>query len=85
MQSIRELAEIIAQFRTPPGMNWQPLADDVETALKAERERCAKIADDQSSKAPFGTTHEDEAYASGVERASEVIADAIRARDQPAT
>jgi hypothetical protein len=38
MQTDRELAEMIARFRTPPGFNWQPLADDIEMALKSRRE-----------------------------------------------
>jgi len=29
----RQTAELIAKFRTPPGFNWKPLADDIETAL----------------------------------------------------
>ncbi len=29
----REIAELIAKFRTPPGMSWEPLADDIETVL----------------------------------------------------
>jgi hypothetical protein len=61
--------------------SWEAAADRVAWLNGGgEREACAKIADAQSSKAPFGTTHEDEAYASGVERASENIAEAIRAR-----
>ena len=32
-QSNREVAELIAKFRMPPGFNWTPLADDIETAL----------------------------------------------------
>lgn len=35
IQTDRELAEMIARFRTPPGMNWKPLADDIETVLKS--------------------------------------------------
>lgn len=31
----REIAELIAKFRTPPGINWEPLADDIETVLKS--------------------------------------------------
>lgn len=33
-QTDREIAEMIAKFRTPPGLNWTPLADDIETVLK---------------------------------------------------
>lgn len=33
-QTDREIAEMIARFRTPPGFSWQPLADDIETVLK---------------------------------------------------
>ena len=33
-QTDRELAEMIAKMRTPPGMNWQPLADDIMAILK---------------------------------------------------
>jgi len=32
-QSNRQVAELIAQFRTHPGGNWRPLADDIELAL----------------------------------------------------
>ena len=32
----REIAEMIAKFRTPPGMNWGPLADDIETVLDSK-------------------------------------------------
>lgn len=34
-QTDRELAEMVAKFRTPPGFDWSPLADDIETILKA--------------------------------------------------
>lgn len=37
-QSDRELAEMIARFRTPPGFSWEPLANDIETVLKGRRE-----------------------------------------------
>lgn len=30
----REVAEMIAKFRTPPGFSWEPLADDIETVLR---------------------------------------------------
>lgn len=30
----RELAEMIARFRTPPGFGWEDLANDIETLLK---------------------------------------------------
>lgn len=30
----REIAEMIAKFRTPPGFNWEPLADDMVTLLR---------------------------------------------------
>lgn len=33
MQTARNLSEMIAQFRTPPGFDWKPLAADIETAL----------------------------------------------------
>lgn len=36
-QTDREIAEMIARFRTPPGFSWQPLADDIETVLKIRR------------------------------------------------
>lgn len=47
----REMAELVAKFRTPPGMNWQPLADDIETLLiskdrgteRAPRHHCGEI------------------------------------------
>lgn len=32
--SDRQIAEYVARFRTPPGFNWKPLADDIETLLK---------------------------------------------------
>lgn len=32
-----ELAEMIAKFRTPSGMTWEPLRDDVLTALTSCR------------------------------------------------
>ncbi len=32
----REQAELVARFRTPPGMNWGPLADDIETLLDSK-------------------------------------------------
>lgn len=31
----RELAEMIAQFRTPPWFDWKPLAQDIETVFRA--------------------------------------------------
>lgn len=37
-QSDRQMAEMIAKFRTPPGFSWQDLANDIETALAARRE-----------------------------------------------
>ena len=49
-QTDEELAEMIARFRTPPGMNWEPLRDDILTILKSrmaqseQRERNALIA-----------------------------------------
>lgn len=30
----REIAELVAKFRTPPGFDWEPLADDIETLLR---------------------------------------------------
>jgi hypothetical protein len=44
----REIAEMIAKFRTPPGLNWEPLADDIETLLDskdrgAERQRSSGL------------------------------------------
>lgn len=33
-QTDREIAEMIAKFRTPPGMSWVDLANDIETVLK---------------------------------------------------
>jgi hypothetical protein len=44
----REQAEMVAKFRTPPGMSWTDLANDIETLLIAEREACAKILDDKA-------------------------------------
>lgn len=41
----RAIAEMIAIFRTPPSCSWIDLANDIETVLKSERERCAKIAE----------------------------------------
>ena len=32
----REMAELVAKFRTPPGLNWEPLANDIETLLNAK-------------------------------------------------
>ena len=32
----REIAELVAKFRTPPGLNWEPLADDIETLLDSK-------------------------------------------------
>lgn len=32
-QSNREVAEMIAEFRTPPGLKPLPLANDIETVL----------------------------------------------------
>lgn len=34
-QTDREIAEMIAKFRTHPGGNWTALADDIETLLKS--------------------------------------------------
>ena len=54
-QSDRELAEMIAKFRTPPGFNWETLANDIDTILKGrpssgeanmKREDLEKIAAD---------------------------------------
>ncbi len=42
MQTNREIAELIAQFRMLPGMNWEPLADDIETVLNMKDQYCAK-------------------------------------------
>ena len=72
----------------PEHNRLEPCAAHLEwmkALVRAEREECAMIADVHASKYPFGTTHQDQAYASGVERASEAIADAIRARGQPST
>lgn len=41
MQTDEEVAEMIAKFRTPPGMNWKPLAEDIQTLLKARAPRCS--------------------------------------------
>ncbi len=60
-QSIREIAEMIATFRTQPGVSWGPLANDIETALKAEREDCAKIANEVG----YGNGTNAEAYLAG--------------------
>lgn len=54
----------------------------VQQAIAAEREACAKVADGWSTNVPFGTTHQDQSYAMGVERTSEGIAEAIRARSE---
>ena len=32
----REIAEMVAKFRTPPGFNWRPLAEDIETLLNSK-------------------------------------------------
>lgn len=34
VQTDREIAEMIAKFRTPPNCSWQDLANDIETVLK---------------------------------------------------
>ena len=34
-QTNRQVAEMIAKFRTHPFMSWNSLADDIETALNA--------------------------------------------------
>ncbi len=40
----REAAEMVAKFRTPPGFNWKPLADDIETLLNSkDRWPCGPI------------------------------------------
>jgi hypothetical protein len=44
MQSDREIAEMIAKFRTPPGFNWRPLADDIETVLRVRGQSAEKSA-----------------------------------------
>ena len=36
-QSDEEVAEMIARFRTPPGINWEPLRDDIVTLLRSRR------------------------------------------------
>jgi hypothetical protein len=33
----RILAEAIAKFRTPPGVDWRPLADDIATLIALVR------------------------------------------------
>jgi hypothetical protein len=43
-QTDREIAEMIAKFRTPPGFSWRDLANDIETVLKT-RPRSAAPAD----------------------------------------
>jgi hypothetical protein len=47
MSKDKELAEMIAKFRTPPGFQWADLAADIETAIKGvrreERKRCAEL------------------------------------------
>ena len=40
----RKLAEMVAKFRTPPGLDWQPLADDIETIIDGKSAH-EKIAD----------------------------------------
>jgi hypothetical protein len=37
-QSTRALAEMIAKFRTPPGLSWDDLANDIETAIHSRME-----------------------------------------------
>jgi hypothetical protein len=34
-QTDRQIAEMIAKFRTPPGFDWRPLANDIETVLRS--------------------------------------------------
>jgi hypothetical protein len=38
IQSDRELAEMIARFRTHPMFDWRPLADDIERVLRFRKE-----------------------------------------------
>ena len=45
-QSNRDVAELIAKFRTPAGFSWEDLADDIETALNGRVNAAAEIADD---------------------------------------
>jgi hypothetical protein len=44
-QTARDISEMIAQFRTPPGINWKPLADDIEIALAGREPLEARIAE----------------------------------------
>lgn len=47
-QSDVELAAMIAKFRTPSDVNWEPLRDDLLTVFKAIRRQeaiaCARLA-----------------------------------------
>lgn len=49
-QTDEQVAEMIARFRTPPGISWEPLRDDILTLLKSraaqqsQRETNALIA-----------------------------------------
>ena len=51
IQTDREIAEMIAKMRTPPSMNWKPLADDIETLLKTRfrKEELGELARDWAS------------------------------------
>lgn len=49
----REAAEMVAKFRTPPGMNWKPLADDIETMLDAkDRWPCGSMPAEYTNRKP---------------------------------
>lgn len=62
-QTDRELAEMIAKFRTYPTFNWKPLADDIETVLNAravEIARLRTIAHKMLGAFPSSQTHDQE-------------------------
>ena len=42
-QTDAEVAEIVARFRTPPGMNWEPLRDDIVTLLASRQNQDGEI------------------------------------------
>lgn len=85
----REVAEMVARFRTPPGLNWKPLADDIETVIATVRrqalEEAAKVAETlRTLDAALPTGPNGEWEYKHATKHGEQIAAAIRALAQPA-
>jgi hypothetical protein len=70
-----EIAQMLADLRTPPGVDTAYLKADVLTLIKGvrntEREACARVADKRAATGEYGTWQAQE---------GKIIADEIRNR-----